>query len=158
MLLNCGVGEDCSESPVLQGDQTSGCWWKSALNIHWKDWFWSWSCYSLATWWEEVTCWKRPLCCKIEGGRRKGWQRMRWLGGITDSMDMRLGRLRELVIDRKAWCAVVHGVTKNRTRASDWTELNSLLCDPTLTSIHYQWKNHGFDSMGICQWSDISSF
>ena len=72
---------------------------------------------------------KALMLGKIEG-RRRGWQRMRWLDGISDSMDMSLSKLRELVTDRETWRAAVHGVTKSQTRLSDWTELKQL---------HYSW-------------------
>ena len=69
------------------------------------------------------------------GGKRRGPQRMRWWDGITDSMDMSLSELQELVMDREAWCAAIHGVTKSRTRLSDWTELKPTFSLPSFTFI-----------------------
>ena len=77
----------------------------------------------------------------IEGRRRRGRRRMRWLDGITDSMDVSLSELRELVMDREAWCAVIHGVAKSRTRLSDWTELDVQL---NLLMMFLPWRNFYF--------------
>ena len=125
MLLNCGVGKDSWEPLGLQGDPTSpsilkeispGCSLEGLmlkLKLQYFD--------HLI---RRADAFEKTLMLEgIESRKRRGQQRMRWVDGITDSMDMSLGEIQESVTDREAWRVVVHGVAKSRTCLKDWTKL-----------------------------------
>ena len=133
MLLNCGVGEDSLRVPwtarrsnqsilkeISPGCSLEGLTLKLKLQ------------YFGHLMWRADSFEKTLMLGKIEGRRRRGQQRIRWLVRITDSMDMGLGGLWELVMDREAWRAAVHGVAKSRTWLSDWTELNWTILLPEM--------------------------
>ena len=119
MLLNCGVGEDSWETLGLQGDQTSQSWRKSILNIHWKDWCWSWNSDTLATWCEELTHWKRPWCCEMLKAGEEGNDRRSdgWMASQTRCTQV--------------WAS---------SRSSWWTEKPGMLQSMGLQRVRHNWE------------------
>ena len=134
MLLNCGVGEDSWQSLDCKEMKPVNPKGNQPWNTHRKD-----RCLKLQYFghliWRADSLEKTLMLREIEGRRRRGQQRMRWLDGITDSMDMSLSKLLELVMDREAWHAAVRGVEKSQAWLSDWTELNCHLVSPKVLSL-----------------------
>ena len=124
MLLNCGAGEDFWESLGLQGDQTSQSQWKTTLNIHWTDWYWSWNSSTLATWYKELTHWQRPWC----------WERLRTKGKEGDrAWDDWMASLTQWAwvwVNSGSWWWIGRPFmlwfmeSQSWTWLSDWTQLN----------------------------------
>ena len=138
MLFNCGVGEDSWGSLALQGDPTSPSSRKSFLNIHWKDWCWSWSSSTLATWCEELTPWKKSWCWeRLKAGGEvddRGW--VSWLASPTQWTWV-------WVNSGSWWWTGRAGVlwfmgSQSRTRLSDWTEENANTCSSVIRMF---WKD-----------------
>ena len=146
---------------MLQGDPTSPFWRRSTLGFLWRNDV-KLKLQYFGHLMRRADSLEKSLMLGGTGGRRRrGRQRMRWLDGITDSMDVNLSELRELVMDREAWHAAIHGVANSWTRLRDWTklELNYCFSFPALQSMANRWRNNGHQNrlyfLGLqnhCSW------